>query len=44
MTNVFAQMREHYKKYEVHIGTLNSNGVINDSSPHQEVSMLVRMP
>ena len=32
MTRVFAQMREHSEKYEVHIGTLNNNGTLNEIS------------
>ena len=32
MTRVFAQMREHSEKYEVHIGTLNNNGTLNKIS------------
>ncbi len=44
MTKMFAQMPEHSEKCEVHIRTLNNNGVINDYSLHQEVSMPVRIP
>lgn len=32
ITRVFAQMREHSEKYEVHIGTLNNNGTLNEIS------------
>ncbi len=32
MNRMFAQVKEHSEKYEVHIGTLNNNGTLNEIS------------
>ena len=35
MTRIFAEVKEHSQKYEVHIGTLNNNGTLNEISGSQ---------
>ena len=36
MNRMFAEVREHSEKYEVHIGTLNNNGTINEIASNED--------
>ena len=35
MTRIFTEVKEHNQKYEVHIGTLNNNGTLNEITGSQ---------